>query len=159
MSNLSASGVSEVESDASTSPRVRWYRRRPPADMDRFARGVWWAGHGQLYLAVALAIVGPFILFTSIWRTGWGWLGLAALALSWPFALSGVLLRKVSAIFTGSQYSRYNAYGYWSNGITLLILAVIGIAALAFAGVFVNVYVLIMIWATFGSSLAASGAE
>lgn len=119
--------------------------------MDRFARGVWWAGHAQLYIAAALAIVGPFVLLGWIWRSDWAWLGLAALALSWPFALSGVLLRKVSGIFTGSQYSRYNAYGYWSNSITLLVLAVIGIAALAFAGVFVNVYIVIMIWSVFGN--------
>lgn len=44
--------------------KVRWHRRRPPVTFDRFQRGVWWAGHAQLYIAWVFAILGPAMFIT-----------------------------------------------------------------------------------------------
>ncbi|HEX6954868.1 MAG TPA: hypothetical protein VF156_08305 [Agromyces sp.] len=74
-----------------------WWRRRPPAGHTRFARGVWWAGHLQLPIALGLLVVclplhlaGP-----GPWSESGGsaWLGLS---MAGPFALSGTMLRASS---------------------------------------------------------------
>lgn len=75
-----------------------WWRRRPPAGHTRFARGVWWAGHVQLPIALLLLVVCAPVLIAGggPWGadSGWGWLGLS---MSGPFVLSGVMLRASSS--------------------------------------------------------------
>ncbi|MGN6426294.1 MAG: hypothetical protein ACTHMF_05700 [Leifsonia sp.] len=77
---------------------TRWWRRRPPGGLTRFARGVWWTGHAQLFVSAALWVIGP-VSFALAWLpynalTGafgvTAWLG-TAMAL--PSATSGMMLR------------------------------------------------------------------
>jgi hypothetical protein len=86
--------------------RQWWWQRRPPADHSSFARGVWWAGHLQLPIALALlAVCLPLLVAASVpgqflagWFEGSGAGGFAwfGLAMSGPFALSGRMLRASS---------------------------------------------------------------
>ena len=123
-------------------PRVRWWRRRPPARMTSLARGVWWTGHAQLFISVAVLILGPLSLLTArLLATGEvaGWIGACgwlATAMALPFAMSGAMLR---------------AYGSAMNGVTRrlvwqiaeLALVIAGIAVLAIALTFLIALVLL----------------
>ena len=102
--------MSPAESHVAAARREWWWRRRPPASHTRFARRVWWAGHVQLLIAFVLLLVclplfavglnlppseqaaaggaAPFFA-----RVGQVWIALLGLAMSGPFALSGVMLR------------------------------------------------------------------
>jgi hypothetical protein len=75
-----------------SAPRtVRWWRRQPPDDLSEFARGVWSAGHTQLFIATATLGLGLVLVAITLGR---GLLPAACLiAMALPFLLSGLLLR------------------------------------------------------------------
>jgi hypothetical protein len=99
-------------------PRQWWWRRRPPVDHTRFARGVWWAGHVQLVVAAGLLLVclplfavglaapppadavppGPGTFWMRVETV---WIPLLGVAMSGPFVLSGLMLR------TNSEWGLY----------------------------------------------------
>jgi hypothetical protein len=93
--------MSERMSLEASVPAVRrqwWWQRRPPADRSRFARGVWWAGHVQLPIALVLLVVcaPALVIGGGPWGAGSGWASLG-LSMSGPFALSGTMLRASSS--------------------------------------------------------------
>ena len=120
--------------------RVPWYRRRPPQGMPRFARRVWWAGHGQLF-------VGAGVLAASVvvWAVGltdhdlraltfYAIIGLAMVA---PFICSGLMLRSFAGdLAHDSTSTLYRVFQ--------LALVVAGIAVTSFGFVFFSVFVLLV---------------
>lgn len=117
---------------AEPAPAVRrqwWWQRRPPADHTRFARGVWWAGHAQLPIALALLVVcaPQLIVGGGPWSagSGWAWLGLS---MSGPFALSGMMLRASSSWRT---YWAPPVGGGLLRRIAVLAATVLGIAVVS----------------------------
>lgn len=118
---------------------VKWFRRPPPSGFDRFQRGVWWTGHGQLFIALAFAIVGPALmigyqvaeqfLHFHDWAFVWG-LFLSGMAA--PFLMSGVMLRSYA------KHARRLDRALWLAG------TILGIAVLAIIATFVSILVLLM---------------
>jgi hypothetical protein len=105
--------------------RQWWWQRRPPADHTRFAKGVWWAGHVQLPIALALLVVCAPVLITGggPWGadSGWAWL---VLSMSGPFALSGTMLRASSSWRT-----------YWAPPVGGGLMRRIAVLAATVAGI------------------------
>jgi hypothetical protein len=106
---------------ATRAPRVRWWRRQPPPDLPPFARGVWWTGHVQLFLAIAAVVLGPIAFVVGSLLTSapaplgspmgsmLNTFGLCLTATALPLVLSGLLLRRYSrtaAATTGSSGAR-----------------------------------------------------
>jgi hypothetical protein len=113
--------------------KVRWFRRRPPAGMPTFARRVWWAGHAQLFLAPAAAVVGAFLLLGGDVAFLWGAL---LISMAPPFVTSGLMLRAQGlrqATLAGRS---------WAGRVAEFVAAVVGIAALSVVFVIVDVWVL-----------------
>ncbi|MGR2752798.1 hypothetical protein [Agromyces arachidis] len=110
--------------------RGRWWRERPPRGLSRFGRAVWWAGHVQLPLALALLLtcLPIFVANATLPRfAGAAWLGLA---MSAPFAVSGLMLR------SSSEWQVYREGPAGSGAITrtvALVATVAGIAVLSIA--------------------------
>lgn len=122
-----------------TAGRVRWYHRRPPAMFDRFQRGVWWAGHAQLYIAWVFAVVGPAMFITSQlaaeFLTFYGSLAMVSvlfIGAAAPFWLSGRLLRWYAQVADG----RHRVI--WLTG-AILAIAVVSIIA-TFVCIFVFMF-------------------
>jgi hypothetical protein len=131
-----------------------WWRRRPPADHDRLARGVWWAGHVQLFIAVALLVVCGFLVVVGIARHDQGLsLSVLGLAMAGPFAVSGKMLRASSGwrLYWG-RTERTNV----APRILGLAATVIGIAIVSILATIVIAYLLLIFvwsWASWASSL------
>lgn len=137
--------MSERMPPAEPAPAVRrqwWWQRRPPADHTRFAQGVWWAGHVQLPLAIALLVVCLPVLITGggPWGadSGWAWLGLS---MSGPLALSGVMLRASS---TWRTYWAPPVGGGPIRRIAVLAATVLGIAVVAIVLTILVAYLLLL---------------
>jgi len=126
--------------DVVVAPRVRWYRKRPPAGMPPFARRVWWAGHGQLFVGAALAVLGPLLfgLGVAVPTGATAGTGVLLFAMAAPFACSGLMLRRYGIQLAGD-----------SNGLFFrvveLALVVLGIAVLSIAFVWVDMLLLILV--------------
>ncbi|KQM82058.1 hypothetical protein [Agromyces sp. Leaf222] len=129
--------------------KPRWYRRRPPGDLDRFQRGVWWAGHGQLFIAVGLPIVALILFCLTFVDSSLPMFGTLALAMVVPFWYSGRMLRG-SAGLLPTHEGRVGAFD-WLERITVLTISVLFIAFLAIAGVVAQVYVVILVLSTWSS--------
>lgn len=130
---------------AEPTPAVRrrwWWRRRPPAGHTAFARGVWWAGHVQLPIAVViLAVCAPeLIAGGGPWSvdSGWAWLGLS---MSGPFALSGTMLRASSSWRT---YWAPPVGGGPARRIAVLVATVLGIAVVSIVLTILVAYLLLL---------------
>lgn len=142
-----------VASEATLSRRVRWWRRRPPSRLTRFARGVWWTGHAQLFISVTLLVIGPVCLMLwflpptvlTAWSAAVGMLG-TAMAL--PFAVSGRLLRAYGAAMVQNPDSR-------ARETVQLAIAIAGIALLAILLVIVCMLLLILVLAAAWSVVTA----
>lgn len=130
--------------DVVAAPRVRWYRKTPPAGMTRFSRAVWWAGHGQLFIGLGLAVLGPVLFALAQLRMGSGgaaYTGVLLLAMAAPFCCSGLLLRRFA------PYLDQDGNALFFRVIEL-IAVVLSIAVLSIAFVFVDMFVLILLsWA------------
>ncbi|GAA1965089.1 hypothetical protein [Agromyces allii] len=123
---------------------VRWFRRRPPADLDRFLRGVWWTGHAQLFVAAGLPVVGFLLLALGRWDLAYLWFGTFALAMAIPFLYSGLLLRASVGTFPqGGEALRGRSLQF--GRIARLVVDVVFIAMLAIAGVGAQLSVVILI--------------
>lgn len=122
-------------------PRVRWYRRTPPAGLGRLARGVWWAGHGQLFIGLGLAVLGP-VMFAlgqlGIGSGGAAYTGVLLFAMAAPFCCSGLMLRR----FAPHLDRGGNALFFQ---VIELIAVVLFIAVLSIAFVFVDMFVLTLL--------------
>jgi hypothetical protein len=132
--------------------RVRWYRRRPPEGMVGFPRGVWWTGHSQLFIGLALLVLGPVTFVVGFFTAGLSlvpFTGLLMLAMAAPFAVSGLLLRAYASRVSRSRHA------LWLR-IAELAGVVVGIAILAFAFVFVDVAILVMAEFTIAGDFYAS---
>ncbi|GAA1940993.1 hypothetical protein [Agromyces allii] len=128
--------------DTNSIARVRWYRRRAPADFDRFLRGVWWTGHGQLFIAaglpvIAVIFVGVGVGFANREMT---WCGVFALAMAVPFWYSGMLLRGTAG-FLPPGPGRLNVF-QWVERVVVLAIVVLTIAFIAIVGVIFAVFVI-----------------
>ncbi len=131
--------------------RVRWYRRRPPEGMQRFPRAVWWAGHGQLFIGLALLVLGPvtFVVGYNVpGASSLTFVGLLMFAMAAPFAVSGRLLRAQALRLARSTHE------LWLK-IVELAVAGLGIALLAFVFVFIDVFVLILLEYSFVGAMYA----
>ncbi|NUU07600.1 hypothetical protein [Leifsonia sp. C5G2] len=130
--------------DVVVAPGVRWYRRMPPAGLGRLARAVWWAGHGQLFIGLGLAVLGPALFGLAQLRIGAGgaaYTGVLLVAMAAPFCCSGLMLRR----FAPHLDSGGNALFF---RVIELIAVVLFIAVLSIAFVFVDMFVLILLsWA------------
>jgi hypothetical protein len=137
-------------------PGQWWWRRRPPVGHTRFARGVWWAGHVQLPIALALLVVcAPLLAFGwASWSGGsaWGWLGLS---MSGPFALSGLMLRASS---DWRLYWEPPLGGWHMRRILGLTATVAGIAALSVILTIVAAYAIFFIAASVSAFGRLNGA-
>lgn len=129
--------------------KSRWYRRRPPSDLDRFQRGVWWAGHGQLFIAAGLPLVGVILFGLMLVDPSLATFGTLALAMIVPFWYSGRMLRGSAAIIP-AHHGRLGAFD-WFERITVLAISVLFIAFLAIAGVVVQIFAIVMIMSTWSS--------
>lgn len=117
--------------------------------MPRFARGVWWAGHGQLFLGAGLGVLGPALFAAGLLLPGSGsaaFAGLLLFAMAVPFACSGLLLRRFAPYLAKEESSLFFR-------VLELALVVLSIAVLSIAFVFVNVFVLL--WIGYAWSIAA----
>jgi hypothetical protein len=136
--------------DVVVAPHVRWYRRRPPAGLDRFARAVWWAGHGQLFIGLGLAVLGPalFVLALLVPAAGRaGFTGMLLFPMAAPFACSGLMLRRYAAHLGRDR----NALFFRAIELAVVVLS---IAVLSIAFVYVDMLVLILLG--YGWTLGAS---
>lgn len=135
---------SEASPQADAGRPPWWWRRRPPVGHTRFARAVWWAGHVQLPMAFVLLVVclPTFIGSAAPGATfgGYAWLGLA---MAWPFAVSGVMLRASSEWrlywpppLGGGPVKRTIGLGMTVTGIAILsiVLTVVVAYVLLFVG-------------------------
>lgn len=136
---------SEPFQDASAR-RVRWFRRRPPAEFDRFARGVWWCGQVQLFLAIASLPLGLLLILWGVVgaspasATGAVFIGTTLVALPGPIALSGLMLRGTARRLDSlSGGRRWIALVGW----VLLIALVATVAAIA--AVFLVVFAFVVV--------------
>lgn len=122
--------------------RPWWWRRRPPAGRTRFARGVWWAGHLQLPIALVLLAVcaAELIAGGGPWSadSGWAWLGLS---MSGPLALSGTMLRASS---TWRTYWAPPVGGGRMRRIAVLAATVLGIAVVSIVLTILVAYLLLI---------------
>ncbi|GAA1527462.1 hypothetical protein BJ978_001431 [Agromyces terreus] len=135
--------------DDSQPAKVRWFRRRPPAEYDRFLRGVWWAGHGQFFIAAALPFVAVITFgFVDIDERS-VYLGVLFLTLAIPFWYSGWLLRGLAG-FLPPAHPKPRVFD-WVGRIYILILAVAGIGVHAIIGVIMQVLAAIMLGSTIAS--------
>ncbi|MGH1522823.1 hypothetical protein ACRAWC_01515 [Leifsonia sp. L25] len=116
-----------------TAKRVHWYRRSPPPGLPRFPKVVWWAGHAQLFIGVAAAVVGLVLLFGG--DGPWQW-GLLLVSTALPFATSGMMLR-AQGLRQATLTSRS-----WAVRIAELAAVVLGVAVLSIVFVIVDVWVL-----------------
>lgn len=124
--------------------RQRWWQRRPPADHTEFARGVWWAGHVQLFVAAALVVVclplfvgGLVVLPGDSAGSSAATLSKLAgelqevilgLAMAGPFALSGKMLRASSG---WTLYRRRPIGGGILRRLVGLVASIAGIALIS----------------------------
>ena len=124
--------------------RQWWWQRRPPADHAAFARGVWWAGHLQLFVASALLLVCLPLFVGGVAANSGDSAGSSAavlsrrvgevqevmlgLAMAGPFALSGRMLRASSG---WRVYSRKSIGGGPLRRFLALSSTVVGIALLS----------------------------
>ncbi|RXZ48322.1 hypothetical protein [Agromyces binzhouensis] len=133
---------SDAPTDASAAP---WWRRRPPADHDRLARGIWWAGHVQLFIALGLLIVCGAIVVVGIARNDQGLsLSVLGLAMAGPFAASGVMLRASSG---WRRYWGRTDRRNWAPRVLVLAATVVGIAIVSIVATIVIAYLLLVfVW-------------
>ncbi|WP_431278656.1 hypothetical protein [Leifsonia poae] len=135
---------------ASPTPKVRWWRRRPPADLPRFSRIVWWAGHGQLFVAPVLVLASFVVGISSLsGNLGYGvvtpiLLAFVLAGMAFPVATSGMMLRAYAT-------SESSVNGSPTRRTFTLILAVIGIALLSVA------FTVALVWLMFMASFTAGG--
>ncbi|MDR6613533.1 hypothetical protein [Leifsonia sp. 1010] len=134
--------TTEADSELAAQPtaKVRWYRRRPPASMPPFARTVWWAGHGQLFLAAAFALLGPVGLALVPNREIAAFVappGYLLTAMAAPLACSGLMLRRFSL-----ELAKDSTSLAWR--IVELAFVVLLIAALSIAFVWLDMVILIL---------------
>ena len=124
--------------------RQWWWQRRPPADHAPFARGVWWAGHVQLFVAAALVLVCAPLFVIGVAASADDSAGSSAallsrrlgevqgailgLAMAGPFVLSGKMLRASSG---WRVYSRKSIGGGPLRRFLALASTVVGIALLS----------------------------
>ncbi|WP_400996776.1 hypothetical protein [Agromyces sp. GXQ0307] len=119
-----------------------WWRRRPPADHDRLARGIWWTGHVQLFIALALLVGCGALVIVGIVRGDQGLsMSVLGLAMAGPFALSGRMLRASSGWRTyWGPTDRRN----WAPRAAMLVATVVGIAIVSIAATTVIAYLLLI---------------
>ncbi|WP_159601416.1 hypothetical protein [Agromyces humi] len=132
--------------------KVRWFRRRPPQGLDRFSRGVWWAGHGQFFIAAALPFVGVALMVGVVWIHDLFFFGMLALTMAVPFLYSGAMLRGAATLPQGGPHLTF--FG-WVERIVVLAITVAVIAALAIAGVFVGMFAGIIVWTQIYNTVTA----
>ncbi|MGR0320718.1 hypothetical protein [Agromyces sp. ZXT2-3] len=135
-------GDADPVTDAARRP---WWRRRPPADHDRLARGIWWAGHVQLFIALALLVGCGALVIAGIARGDQGLsFSVLGLAMAGPFAMSGRMLRASSAWRTyWGPTDRRN----WAPRAAVLVATVVGIAILSIVATTVIAYLMLpFIW-------------
>ena len=139
--------------DGARTPVVRWFRRRPPAELDRFGRGVWWFGQVQLFLALAALPVGLVLILWGVVgapptsATGAVFLGITLVALPGPIAISGLILRsRARGLDSLEGARRWIALTGW----VLLIALIASIAAIV--AVFLTVFAFVVITGMAGGS-------
>ncbi|RDV46781.1 hypothetical protein DOE76_01725 [Leifsonia sp. ku-ls] len=118
--------------------------------MGRFARGVWWAGHGQLFIGLALAVLGPVLFVAALLHPAVGgaaYTGVLLFAMAAPFACSGLLLRRFAP-----HLERDGSALFFR--VIELAAVVLAIAVLSIAFVWVDMLVLILL--SYGWMLGAS---
>jgi hypothetical protein len=133
-----------IETASPTTPvRVRWFRRRPPAWLDRFGRGVWWTGQAQLFIAALLTLTAPLLLLSGFWGSQMSFYGYWAIAFAGPVLISGLLLRWAAQYIAAPEGDGLG-YPGWSWRIARLLLAVLFIGMLAIGCVFGSIVLLII---------------
>jgi|GEM_PF-1319240 len=138
----SASAMVGDADPAMDAARPRWWRRRPPADHDRLARGIWWAGHVQLFISLALLVGCGAIVMVGAVRGEQGLsLSVLGVAMAAPFAASGRMLRASSSwrLYWGSTDRRN-----WASRVLALAATVAGIAVLSIIATTVIAYLLLI---------------
>jgi hypothetical protein len=124
---LDSEGVPALVVNEPAPTKVRWWNREPPEELPGFAKAVWWAGHGQIFIAVFLAVVAPVVLVVSQYTVPVSGVGTVAgglgTAMALPFATSGAMLRS----YAGTSAARADNSALrilWLTLIVLLIAAV-----------------------------------
>ncbi|WP_348787409.1 hypothetical protein [Leifsonia sp. NPDC080035] len=112
-------------------PTTRWWRRRPPAGLSGFARGVWWTGHAQLFVSAALWVIGPasFALAWLPYNALTGTFGMTAwfgTAMALPFATSGMMLRAYAVRWASREGPLFERS--IELAVTVVLIALISIA-------------------------------
>ena len=140
-------------SDAVRPPVVRWFRRRPPAELDRFGRGVWWFGQVQLFLALASLPVGAVLILWGVVgasptsATNAVFIGITLVALPGPIAISGLMLRsRARGLDSLSGARRWIALAGW----VLLIALIASIGAIV--AVFLTILAFVVVTGMAGGS-------
>ncbi|WP_430647444.1 hypothetical protein [Agromyces sp. GXS1127] len=138
----SASPTGAPATDAAPTP---WWRRRPPRDHDRLARGIWWAGHVQFFIAIALLVGCGALVIVGVVRGDQGLsLSVLGVAMAVPFALSGRMLRASSGWRT---YRGPTDRSNWASRAAVLVATVVGIAFVSIIATTVIAYLLlIFVW-------------